>query len=377
MTARRRWAQSEEIGGVQSQEIRWVQSREIGWAQSDEILQYALKSEQMDELELVHNLWMVLLSQVGRRVLSVEEAKLSARLAALTAALERLAGDNARPNNALQARTALALLSISQAPRGEENTLPEHIWTTFNQIVDEAQNLGDYPFERLVTIIQELGAAGAGEGQAFDKLFESIVAAMEKRQGETASAALLRDRGFQRLQAKKPYEAIGLLGRAMERFAKREHRHDLIFCLMALSDAYIDAGLLWAARSSALAAAERCLAYFREQGKLIGFSLSAIAQLMMVDLRLGRLAHVLMAAELENYLAPQVALTEKRRASFDEHRQLTDGMLGISMLSASISQLRELDRLPEALDALGLSISKACLLYSLGYRDEPTSPRFQ
>src|SRR6516162_4299975 len=37
-TARRRWAQSEEIGWVHSQEIRWVQFQEIGWAQSEEIL---------------------------------------------------------------------------------------------------------------------------------------------------------------------------------------------------------------------------------------------------------------------------------------------------------------------------------------------------
>jgi hypothetical protein len=38
IAARRRWAQSEEIGWVHSQEIRWVQSQEIGWAQSEEIL---------------------------------------------------------------------------------------------------------------------------------------------------------------------------------------------------------------------------------------------------------------------------------------------------------------------------------------------------
>jgi len=39
-TARRRWAQSEEIGWVHSQEIRWVQFQEIGWAQSEEILHF-------------------------------------------------------------------------------------------------------------------------------------------------------------------------------------------------------------------------------------------------------------------------------------------------------------------------------------------------
>jgi len=48
-TARRRWAQSEEIGWVHSQEIRWVQSQEIGWAQSEEILQKAFQQTLDDQ----------------------------------------------------------------------------------------------------------------------------------------------------------------------------------------------------------------------------------------------------------------------------------------------------------------------------------------
>ena len=245
----------------------------------------------------------------------------------------------------------------------------EDIWKTFNQIVADAENLGDYPFEHLAHLIEELAELGA-EDEGFDKLFESVVEALEKRRGEAAGADLLRDRGFQKLEANRPYEAISLLGRAMERFVKREHRHDLIFCLMALSEAYIKAGLLWAARSCALAAAERCLAYFREEGKLIRFSLAAIEQLITVELRLGRLAHVLMGCELKTVVASQLVLPEDRRMRLAEQRQLTEGMLGIALLSSSLPQLRQMDGLPEALEVLELFIPKAFLLYALGYRDE-------
>ena len=212
----------------------------------------------------------------------------------------------------------------------------------------------------------ELGA----EGAEFDKLFEAIVSALEKRRGEASGAGLLRDRGFQKLGANRPYEAISLLGRAMERFIKREHRHDLIFCLMALSDAYTKAGLLWAARSCALAAAERCLAYFREDGNLIRFSLSVIEQLITAELRLGRIAHVMMSFELKTILASQLALQDDQRKRFAEQRQLTEGMLEIALLSSSLPQLRQMDGLPDALEALELFIPKAFLLYALGYRDE-------
>jgi hypothetical protein len=333
---------------------------------------FALISDQMEDIELAQNLWMVLLGQVRRGVLSRTEAKIDSRKEELVTVLKRLATDNVRPNNALQARTSLALLSLQDAVEAHEAqdvSGLDGIWKTFNQIVTDAENLGDYPFERLAALIEELGELGI-EGEEFNELFESVVAALERRRGETAGAGLLRDRGFQKLEAKKLYEAISLLGRAMERFAKREHRKDLIFCLMALSDAYAGAGLLWAARGCSLSAVERCLAYFHEEGELIKFSLSAIEQLIIIELQLGRLAHVLMGIELESALAPQLALTENRRERFREHRQLTEGLIGIALLTASLPQLRQMDFLPEALEALGLLIPKCFLLYALGYRDE-------
>lgn len=335
----------------------------------DTVEAFALKSDQMEEVELAQNLWMVLLSRVRRGVLSRVEAKIDSRKEALTSVLKRLAADSARPNNALQARTNLTLLAIHDVMEAQNISALDDIWKTFNQIVTDAENLGDYPFERLANLIEELAELGA-EGVEFDKLFESIVDTLEKRRGEATGAGLLRDRGFQKLEANRPYEAISLLGRAMERFIKREHRQDLIFCLMALSDAYTKAGLLWAARSCALAAAERCLAYFREDGTLIRFSLSAVEQLITAELRLGRIAHVMMSFELKTSLASQLALREDQRKHFAEQRQLTEGMLGIALLSSSLSQLAQMDGLPEALEALGLFITKAFLLYALGYRDE-------
>ncbi len=330
---------------------------------------FALNSNQVEEIELVQNLWMVMVSQVHRGVLSREEAKIDSRKEALTTVLKRLAAESTRPNNALQARTNLALLSILDALEEEDASGVDEICKTFHQIVSDAENLGDYPFERLAKLIEELAELGT-EGKEFDKLFESVVEVIEKRRGEAAGAGLLSDRGFQKLEANKPYEAISLLGRAMERFFKREHRNDLIFCLMALSDAYANVGLLWASRSCALSAAERCLAYFRQEGRLIKFSLSAIEQLINIELQMGRLAHVLMGIELERVIAPQLVLTESRHKRFTEHSQLTDGMLGITFLSASLPQLRKMDGLPETLEALGLFIPKGFLLYALGYRNE-------
>jgi hypothetical protein len=249
------------------------------------------------------------------------------------------------------------------------------VWRTFQRIVEDSEPLGDYPFNRLPALVSEFAELGAASAE-FDKLFELIVTALEKRKGDAAGAELLSDRGFKKLEAGHPYEAISLLGRAMERFIKREHRDDLIFCLMGLSQAYHEAGLLWAARSCALAAAERCFAYFRESGTIVRRSLLCIQQLERVESLLGRIPQLLMAMELETVLVQQLMLRNHALKRAQNNRQLTEGMLGILFLSASLDQLKRMGDLPEALEQIGIFIPKACLMYALGYKKELSEEGF-
>jgi len=335
----------------------------------DTVEGFALKSDQVEEVELAQNLWMVLLSQVRRGALSKEDAKIDVRKAALIGVFERLSKDGTRPNNALQAKTSLTVISIQDAVEAGDKTALDDVWEKLNQIVHDAASLGDYPFERLAKLIEELSTMGAG-GEEFEKLFENILSQLEALRGGGSSATLLLNRGQQKIEANKPYEAITFLGRALDRFRGREYRDEIIQCHLMLASAYSDVGLLWAARSSALAATERCFAYFREEGKIIRIALLAAKTLTLVELRLGRIAHFLTAYELESMIAPQIALTDDLKKNYAEHHQLIEGLLCISMLSTSLPQLAQMQKLPDALEQLGLFMPKGCLLYALGYRDE-------
>lgn len=332
----------------------------------DVVEEFALKSLYAEDMELTVNLWMVLHSQVRRGVLTSKAAKLDKRRDALIAALDVLVVDITQPNNALQAKTIRTLIDMREACNKNEL---DAIWPKFQMIVSKAEALGDYPFERFSRLITEMGEIGV-ESQEFDELFEAVLLAIEKRRSEVAGAELLRGHGIRKLEADKPYEAISLLGRAMERFIKREHRDDLIFCLMALSTAYADVGLLWAARSCALAAVERCFAYFREEGRLTRFSHSALMELLRVELRLGRVAHVLMCLELESALVPQLKFSNEQLDRVKQHREMHEAILAICFLSSTLDQAKIMDGLPEALEELGLFIPKGMLLYALGYSDE-------
>jgi hypothetical protein len=341
----------------------------------DAVAPLALKSNQSEEVERAVNLWMVLSSQVGRGVLTKENAKLDERRAALTLRLGELAAEDSRPNNALQARTNCAVLDLHDAMARGDLDAVDAAWKTFRKIVEESEALGDYPFDRLPKLVNQFAELGA-ESAEFDKLFELVVTALEKRRGDAASAELLSDRGFKKLEGGHPYEAISLLGRAMERFIKREHRDDLILCLMGLSEGYYEAGLLWAARSCALAATERCFAYYRENGTIVRRSRLCLQQLERMELLLGRIPQLLMAMELETVLAPQLMLKDLALKRAQNNRQLVEGMLGILFLSASLDQLERMGDMPEALEQMGILVPKACLMYALGYKEELSEEGF-
>jgi hypothetical protein len=335
----------------------------------DMVAPLACKSNLAEEVELAVNLLMVLSAQVGRGVLSEEDAKLEERKAVVVARLDELIADGTRPNNALQAKTSRTLLDLHDAMARHDEAAIDAVWKTFQSIVQESEPLGDYPFDRLVGLVNEFAELGV-DSEEFDKLFELVVANLEKRRGEASGAELLSDRGYKKLEAGHPYEAISLLGRAMERFIKREHREDLIFCLMGLSQAYYEAGLLWAARSCALAATERCFAYFHEQGTLVRRSRLCLEQLVKMELLLGRVPNLLMALELENALMPQLMLKDEALRRAQSNRHLTEGMLGILFLTASLQQLKRMEEMPAALAQMDLIISEGFLLYALGYKSE-------
>ena len=67
-------------------------------------------------------------------------------------------------------------------------------WKTFQKIVEDRERLGDYPFDRLPALVNEIAELGV-ESAEFDKLFELVVTALEKRKGDAAGAELLSDRG--------------------------------------------------------------------------------------------------------------------------------------------------------------------------------------
>jgi len=331
--------------------------------------QYAVGSMQVDDLELLLNLWQVLIPTVRKGALDANAAQIEARTKKLKTEFERLGNDRTRPNNALQARTDRLQIELNDVFESRNFKKLDQVWAGYQQIVREAEHLGDYPLERLARLIEELGDL-LPDSDAFDELFESVVHLLKMQRSEGEGGAALLKRGFQKIKKKKPYDAIRLFGRAQESLIKREYREELVSALAGCSVAYQQAGLLWAARNSALSAAERCLAFYHEDGKIVRPVLPCLQHLIWLEIQLGRIPRILEVLELTAVLNPHLKLEADRLKKLSEERTDQDIILGLLLLKSSIAQLREMEMLPDVLERLGMLHSKMALLYALGCKSE-------
>ena len=202
----------------------------------------ALTSDQSNDIELLANLWSLLISSVRIHSVDAEEAQLQERTATLRAKLETLAKDQDRPNNALWAQTQLVLADLHIATMDSKET--SGVLVALKDILLKAENSTSYPIEAVANIVEELGDA-FGSSAEYDDLFETVTTMMRRRTSDGEGGRLLLARGHQKLRGGRRYDAIRFYGRAQQLVAKREYRLELVAALMGGSMAYEAVGLLW------------------------------------------------------------------------------------------------------------------------------------
>ena len=187
----------------------------------------AENSTQASDLGLLTNLWQILHTTVRAGQLTGEIAKLPSRTAKLKAELKRLAAELTRPNNALQARTSILLIDLSSAIGNIAQV--SAVLTELKKVIAASSGLASYPLLPLIDIVRELGEV-LPDNQEYDELFESMLKLADHRASSSETGRMLLQRGLQKLEAGKHYDAIRLLGRAQPRLAVRECLPELAYC---------------------------------------------------------------------------------------------------------------------------------------------------
>lgn len=374
-----RFAQAERIAksiGISQQLMRVAYNRAwtAHWWHEDypvflqfysEVEEYLEQSTEADDVERLLNLWNLLITAESRGHIQKDIAQSEARGEKLNKMLSAIASDASRPNNALQARTSISLMHATDAMRAGNLGALDAVWTDLAKIVDESSTMGQYPVEPLANMVHELGAFA--DTAAFDVLCEKVIAAMRQRQSDGAAGIAYRDRGLQKLDHDRPYEAIRWIGRAEELLVKEEYQGDLVLTLVAGSFAYERAGLFWAARNKILVAAERSLHAFARSGEMPPSALRSLQRLAWLELQLGRIPQVLQAMSWAAFVSSQLKLSDARQASYSEEVQIQEGVLGIHFLNLPLEMQQFVEQLPDALERLGLTNARLALLFVLGH----------
>lgn len=332
----------------------------------DTVEKLAKGSDNAHALELLTTLWQLLHASVHRDELDPSVVKYRQRTHVVTNELRRLSREEERPSTALQAETLLAIVQLVRSPVGKAGPILRKL----QSVIKRSKGLIGYPLEPLPEMLTEVGPAYAAL-PAYEELFETMVKLRTSNEGELAAARMRLGRGWQQLDAKRPYDAIRSLGQALQNLTRHESRHDLVRALYYLSFAYLEVGLLWAARGACLSAASIATYEFWNYSDITPLQAACYRQLKWIELRLGRIPHVLAWHELDTSVR---AVLRRGRADTEEANiqgeVLFDSILGILFLKASPWQVKQMERVPDVLEKLDLPIARVALLYALGYEEE-------
>jgi hypothetical protein len=341
----------------------WFDDFEAVNKRYDALESLALSGESADDLERLANIWTTVLTGLRVGAVKPEHAKVEERAERLKAALSKLGAQVARPNNAAHARTLLCIMVFVERP-DEPNSVGQGL-RDFAAILQDSERLGGYPFDQYARYFEELGDL-FGRHPDYDYCFEQVLPVLERRRSEGAAGLALLQRGLQKVQAGEYYDGIRFLGRAHVRLMKAEHHRDLVFCLIAEAHAYEQVDLLWATHSCLLAAASIALSAFVSDGLISDQALRSIQQLVWLEIRLGRVPHILNYLWFQSLLAAHHQLDGEALDKYSDEIQTQDGVLSMLFLRLSLKQLRNVELLPETLGEIGLYASAMGLLYALG-----------
>lgn len=330
--------------------------------------QFALRARASSELDLLGNIIQLLSNSIVHRWLTPEECDFTARAGRLRDTLEHQAADTTRPNNALEAKAALVVLRMNTAVASSDLAQFPAIWSSFRDIFDEAEGLGEFDADTLMKIIDVAGQI-AGADREYSKLVERMAEFVSNRRSSAEGAIVLLKRAT-KLDLSNKYDILRLLGKAIPRLNKREYSDHFQQALQLLMLAYKSAGLCWAARSAAIFSAASNVVEGEREGEIPVAFFPSMLMWGWIASELRYFVDCLSVIRLLNGAFSMCPLSEDSKALFAEDMQQFDLVLGSQLLTVEDHELSKLEMFPDLLAGLGLSMSRSALLYRLGYVDQ-------
>ncbi|MCQ9617980.1 hypothetical protein L1889_15965 [Paenalcaligenes niemegkensis] len=289
------------------------------------------------------------------------------RTSALRVALQRHANDRSKETSSLWAQIQLLQMDLVAAMRVKLDLQPTLV--AMRQVLGKVRRHIEFPIEPVVRIVREL-ASFIGDSPGYDELLDAVIEIERDRNGDRAAGELQLQRGLQKLERKRPYEAIDDLARAQILLAQEDSRDEFIAALCGTGLAYESAGLLYAARANLVSALDRCLYSWFKERAIDRRALPLLKKLAWLELQLGRVPYVLAWVKWFGPIQVALSLNEEDSKDLGQEVQAIDRVLGILILRTAHEDWVSLTRLPDLLSTEGLEMSRAAALFMLGHEDK-------
>lgn len=317
-----------------------------------------LASDWIWDVDDLVNLWLAL--QPGK-------APDEARTGLLRAALQRHADDKSKETSSLWARTQLLQMDLVAGMRSKSDLQPT--LAALRQVLGEVRRQIEFPIDPVVRIVREL-ARVIGDLPGYDELLDAVIDIERDRNGDRIAGELKLQRGLQKLERKKAYDAIDDLAKSQLLLAQDDSRDEFIAALCGTGLAYESAGLLYAARANLVSALDRCLYSWFKERAVDRRALPLLKKLAWLELQLGRVPYVLAWVKWFAPIKVALSLNEADTKELEEEARAIDRVLGILILRTPHEDWASLTRLPDLLSSLGLEMSRAAALFMLGHEDK-------
>jgi hypothetical protein len=319
-----------------------------------------------NDVELHANILNLIMTAVAQGRLERAASRLDARFDALVAVADTMALDKTRAANALHARTASGLLALSRA-RGNKTTVSKAL-DELHTCLTSASGLVHYPLLSLADTLEQMGEFLA-DYPGYDRLFEALCDLRGRLLGDRERAVMLLRNGYRLYQSKRYPDALRALGAARRCALEKDSVLLLADVALVTSCVYEASALFWAARMELAMAAHLAITEARRENTPPRQAVLASLRLAWLEMRLGRIPCALAWHELASGL---IAVLKHRGENVDRWQDEIrgqDGVLSLFFLAADEECLRQLTRLPDALERLGLHWSRWALLFALGHED--------
>ena len=319
-------------------------------------------------LEKLVNLWFLLTTIREHNKNLVPKGFYDQHTNKLKNKLTEILKDTSKMTAPLYAKSLLLLVDLKEKAIADNDELGR-ILTDIEQVVKESQNFVGFPLRPLIGVLIELSGL-LDDYPEYERLFITMSEIVSRRDGELAAANMALARGSKQLQAGKNYEAIKTLGGVLRNVHKYESKDDAIRALYMMGVAYKNVGLYWAARGSFLSAGSLATDDFWNHGEVTLEQMSCYEELKKLELRLGRLPHLLEWNRIDLCIKSILVSQGEDQNKFDEAVMMFDLMLGVVFLRMDSNELKKYQSLPDTLLSNGLEHSRIALLHALGRDDE-------